>query len=253
MANDKLIVLVTGGNQGLGYYAIQQMSATGKYHILMGSRDITKAEKAIQTLADDKSVNAKPEDVEPLQIDMSSDESIKKAATTVEEKFGRLDILMANAGIAYVPDKNATLRQQFQQIYDTNVFGTTVTVETFLPLLRKSKAEGGKRIAFTSSGLSSLEWAAQREGSYSAVNYHVYRSSKTALSMVLLYYARSLEAEGFIVSASDPGYCATNLNAYNGLKDPREGAKVLVRAAEGEKKAVHGRVVGEQEGEVEPW
>lgn len=97
--SDKILVLVTGGNQGLGYYAIQQLSATNKYHILMGSRDLAKADKAIKELTDDKSANANPSNVEAIQIEMSSDESIYAAAKQVEEKYGRLDILMPNAGI----------------------------------------------------------------------------------------------------------------------------------------------------------
>lgn len=120
----------------------------------------------------------------------------------------------------------------------------------FLPLLRKSTVSGGKRIAFTSSGLSSLQWATG-DGQYSGANYPIYRSTKTALNMVMLYYVKTLEKGGFVVSASDPGYCATNLNNHNGLKDPRDGAKVLVRAAVETKEKAHGHVVDENE--TEPW
>lgn len=68
------------------------MSATDKYHILMGSRDLSKAKKAIETLTDDKSADAKPENVEPIQIDVSSDESIEAAVKTVEQKYGHLGL-----------------------------------------------------------------------------------------------------------------------------------------------------------------
>jgi NAD(P)-dependent dehydrogenase (short-subunit alcohol dehydrogenase family) len=246
----KTLVLVTGGNQGLGYYAIQQLSATNSYHILMGSRDLSKAEKAIETLADDASANAKPENVDPIQIDMESDESIEKAARTVEEKHGRLDILMINAGVSHT---SGTKREQYQRIYDTNLFGAVITIDAFLPLLRKSTAPGGKRIALTSSSLASLKWAAEMDENHSAVNFPIYRSSKTAMNMIMLHYARLLEGEGFSVGANNPGYCATNLNAYNGLKDPREGAKVLVRCATGDKKSVHGIFMHEEENEILPW
>lgn len=93
---DKTLILTTGGNQGLGYYAIQQLSATNKYHILMGSRDINKAKAAIKTLTDDASAKANPDNVEPIQIDVQSDESILEAAKTVEQKYGHLDILMVS-------------------------------------------------------------------------------------------------------------------------------------------------------------
>lgn len=120
-----------------------------------------------------------------------------------------------------------------------------MTVEAFLPLLKKSTVPGGKRIAFTSSGLASIAMAAESDGNYSAVNFPIYRSTKTAMSMIMLHYARLLESEGFVVSASDPGYCATNLNNHSGLKDPRDGAKVLIRCAVGEKKDVHGALIDE--------
>ncbi len=67
-----------------------RMSASGKYHILIGSRDLGKAKKAIEAFTDDKTVDAKPENVEAIEIEMSSDESIQAAAKTVEQKYGRL-------------------------------------------------------------------------------------------------------------------------------------------------------------------
>lgn len=256
MAGEKTLVLITGGNQGLGYYAAQQLAATGKYHILLGSRDASKAEKAIQTLASDSSMKVDANDFEPIQIDVTSDDSIKAAAQTVEKKHGKLDILMGNAGIAAQQNAAAdgsgpSLRELYHQHFDTNLFGAAVATEAFLPLLRKSTVPGGKRIAFTSSGLSSLQWASESNNPYSGDNYPIYRSTKTAMSMILLYYAMTLEKEGFVVSASDPGYCGTNLNHYNGMKDPREGAKVLVRAAVESKEKVHARVVDENG--PEPW
>ncbi|KAH0074923.1 hypothetical protein KCU96_g14970, partial [Aureobasidium melanogenum] len=109
--------------------------------------------------------------------------------------------------------------------------------------LRKGSA---KRLAFTSSGLASLELAAKPDTLYSANNYPVYRSTKTALNMIMLGYALQLEKEGFVVSAADPGYCATNLNGNSGFKDPRDGAKELVKSCVGEKKDVHGVMVDDE-------
>lgn len=247
----KALVLITGANQGLGYYAAQQLSSTGKYHILMGSRDLSKAEKAITTLTDDASAKADPKNVEPIQIDMSSDESIQKAAETVEKQYGYLDILMPNAGIAYA---TGTLREQYHKHFDTNVFGAAVTVDTFLPLLRKSKAPGGKRIAFTSSALGSLQWGLEQDGGMNAVNYPIYRNTKTSINAMMVHYTRLLQDEGFVVSASNPGFCGTNLNNFHGVRDPREGAKMLVRAAVDPKEKVQGRVLND-EGPEEfcPW
>ena len=252
----KTLVLITGANQGLGYYAAQQMAATGKYHVLVGSRDITKAETAIKALGEETSPKVDVNDLEPLLIDVNSDESIKKAVQTVQEKHGKLDVLMNNAGIAIAQEPAAdgsgpSRRELWHQHFDTNLFSAAEVTEQFIPLLRESTAPDGKRIAFTSSGLSSLEWALENEGNYSGEFYPLYRSTKTALNMLMVHYARKLERDGFVVTGSDPGYCGTNLNGYHGMKDPRDGAKVLVRAAVDEKTKVHGRVIDEKG--PEPW
>ena len=247
-ATDKLILLITGGNQGLGYYAIQHHSATGKYHIFMGARDTTRAERAIATLTDDTYVAARPSDVEPLAIDMTDEDSIAAAVENIKQKYGRLDILMVNAGIS---NASGSTREQLRAIYDTNVFGTVVTVEAFLPLLKKSALPGGKRIAFTTSDLGSIPMGLQSDGLYSAKNFGYYRSSKTAVNMMMSSFARLLEDEGFVVSAANPGFCRTGFNKNSGTKDPRDGARELVKAAVGEKHEVHARVVSEEG--VLPW
>lgn len=171
---DKTLILITGANQGLGYYATQQLAATGKYHVLMGSRDLSKAEKAIQSLASDSSMKVDGKDIEPLQIDVLDDSSIKAAVETVEKKFGRLDVLLNNAGVLLAQEAGAngsgpSLRELYRQHYEVNVFGAAVTTDSFLPLLRKGK---GKRIAFTSSGLSSLTLACTPEGWPGVSNRH---------------------------------------------------------------------------------
>ena len=207
----------------------------------MGARDVSKAEAAIKTLADNNS-GANSSDVEPIQIDMGSDDSITAAAKTVEDKFGHLDILMPNAGIAQA---QGTTREHYRQVFDTNLFGTATTIEAFLPLLRKSTAAGGKRIAITTSDLASLKVAMEDQGLYSAKNFPIYRSSKTAVNMVMCHYARSLEEEGFVVTAMNPGFCKTEFNGNQGPKDPREGAKELVKGVEMGREECHGRVVTE--------
>ncbi|GAB7358926.1 hypothetical protein MBLNU230_g5003t1 [Neophaeotheca triangularis] len=250
MANDKTITLITGANQGLGFYTVQQLAQTGTHHILMGSRNLDRAKEAIQKLAADAEIKVDTTNIEALELDVTNDDSIAQAAATVERKFGKLDCLLNNAGVAVLPDQDKlSVRDQYSKIYDTNLFGAAAVTDAFLPLLKKGSA---KRLGFTSSGLSSLEWASNPpDPLWSAKNFHIYRSTKTALNMVMLYYTKSLEEEGFIVSASDPGYCATTLNNHSGFKDPRDGAKVLVRCITGDKKDVHGAVVDETS--KEPW
>lgn len=160
----KTLILITGANQGLGYYTAQQLAAEGTYHVLIGSRDFNKAKTAIESLANDSSVKVDANDLEPLQIDINDDASISAAAETVEKKYGKLDILLNNAAVALPNEEDvlksggASLRDFFRQHYETNVFGTVAAAEAFIPLLMKGEK---KRLAFTSSSMGSLHEATE--------------------------------------------------------------------------------------------
>lgn len=158
---EKTIILITGANQGLGYYAAQQLASEGKYHVLLGSRDLSKGQKAIESLVSDDSVKVDSQNLEPVQIDINDDASIYAAAKAIDEKYGKLDILLNNAAVALAEEQalksGAKLRDLYRQTYETNVFGTAVASEAFIPLLRK----GAKRLAFTSSSVGSLHQAAE--------------------------------------------------------------------------------------------
>jgi NAD(P)-dependent dehydrogenase (short-subunit alcohol dehydrogenase family) len=183
-----------------------------------------------------------------LQIDVTSDDSISAAAAEVHKRFGKLDMLLNNAGIS--GNQSATpeqsLREAYHEQFNTNVFGAAAVTEAFLPLLRKGES---RRLAFVSTGLSSLQKAA--DGTQPMSKFPLYRTTKAALNMVMLYYVHELEKDGFVVSAPAPGFCATNLNGGAGKKNPRDGAKMLVKALLGDKEEVHACVLSESG--KEPW
>jgi len=89
MAN-KLIVLISGANQGLGYFAAEHFATAGTYKAIVGSRDLAKGQKAVDELV---AAGVKKEDLDVVQLDVTSDESIEKAAKTIDDKYGRLDIV----------------------------------------------------------------------------------------------------------------------------------------------------------------
>jgi len=94
---NKTIVLITGANTGLGFASIQSLLSTkgnAEYVLLLGSRSLSKVNKAIESLG---KIDEKHQ-VVPVEIDIDDDGVVEKAYKEVEEKFGRVDVLINNAG-----------------------------------------------------------------------------------------------------------------------------------------------------------
>jgi NAD(P)-dependent dehydrogenase (short-subunit alcohol dehydrogenase family) len=211
------IALVTGANKGIGHMVVRRLAERG-WTVLLGSRDPGRGAAAAAALDGD---------VEVLTIDVTSEESVAAAAKEVEQRYGRLDVLVNNAGI--VGPRVAALDTSAADMlacYDTNVFGPVRVTSAFLPLLRRSAAP---RIVMVSSGLGSITRTSDAERIESSLVALTYPSSKTALNMITSQYARSLPE--FRVNAADPGYTATDLNGHAGHQTVEEGSDEIVRLA----------------------
>ncbi|KIW67753.1 hypothetical protein PV04_06983 [Phialophora macrospora] len=205
------LVLVSGANQGLGYEIVKKLAAEqAGYHILLGSRNFEKGKAAAGNITN----VAHGTSVEPIELDIESDNSIAKAAKYVEEKYGRLDVLFNNAGISSV--EGTTPREEFNRILATNVTGYACTTEAFIPLLRKAQMP---RLLFMSSGLASITCALDPSFAFYGLGgpfrYKAYITSKCADNMLGVLYAVQLGKEGFKVNMIDPGFRATNINGYH--------------------------------------
>ena len=270
MASPK-VVLVTGGNDGIGYEIVKALLESGnaKYQVILGSRSVEKGKLAIDKLHQE--VPETSSTVELVQVDVTSDESIQKAFEQVSASPGHLDALVNNAGatfdIQYVAGK-ISLRDCFNKAYDVNVTGATVTTYTFMPLLLKSS---DPRLIFV-AGLSQITVAAKnyfptptlpagwpKEVGFETIGY---RSSKTALNMVMLDWNHKLKEDGVKVWGVGPGFLATNLGdiketiASRGGGHPSIGGKIIVAVVEGERDADVGKVItrdGEGNNTIVPW
>ena len=91
---DKAVLLITGGNTGLGYEAVKALYASpNAYEILLGSRKVQNGEQAVEKLKQEITKSAST--VSVVQADVSSDESLEKLVKGIEEKYGRLDVLIS--------------------------------------------------------------------------------------------------------------------------------------------------------------
>ena len=220
------IVLVTGANQGIGYYIAKQLASEhSDYHVIMAGRNPETIEKAATELSSEGLA------VEPIVLDVNYDETIAKAAKEVEKKYGRLDVLVNNAGITqrYVDPKGKSRRMIMQAVFDTNVFGTYETTEVFAPLLAKSTKT--PRIVFVSTSVSSLQLRTEPKTPTRATPFTEYPTSKAAMNMLCLHYAVKYEKEGWKVNASCPGLCKTHLNGFTRGDPPENGALNACRLA----------------------
>ena len=245
-----LIILITGANQGIGYSAAELLAKTNKYHVLVGSRSLTKASDAISKITSNNQ-GLDSSHLEPLEIDLDNDDTITKAAETIKSKHGHLDILVNNAAISSAPGKRgATDRKNLDAVYATNVSGTSAVTEAMLPLLRASKASPpARRIVFVSSKLGSMSIASTKYFLPSALAYNC---SKAALNMLALHYAYVLKNDGITSVVLCPGHNATNLNNYEGVNPPDYGGRTIVRAISEGGADMNGVWFNELEG-FAPW
>ncbi|KAF7556289.1 hypothetical protein G7Z17_g1489 [Cylindrodendrum hubeiense] len=221
---NKTLAIVTGANQGLGFATAKRLASENGYHVIMAGR----REEAIRVAAEQ--LQKEGLDVEALVLDLGSDESIDAAVEQVQRKFGHLDVLVNNAGIAHVKPTPESPRLLYEKILDTNVVGTMSVTEKFLPLL--SKSQQVKRVVFVSSGAGSIGLWTTPGSATRKFKAPAYAVSKTAVNALCIQYAVAYdEDESWKFNCCCPGYCATNLNGYSGLSSPESGADIICRLA----------------------
>jgi NAD(P)-dependent dehydrogenase (short-subunit alcohol dehydrogenase family) len=226
MSQDKKVVLITGANTGLGFEIVKALyKTTESYNIIAGCRMISNGEAAVTAVQQE--VPSSPSSLSVVQLDLSSDESIKKALEHIESTFGRLDILVNNGGAGFdgdLRDGKMSIREAWNKSWDTNVSGTQVLTSGAIPLLLKSNHA---RLIFITSGTSAFSLTERFDNAaLQSINgsppsgwpkaqginpIDAYRSSKTGLNMMMRQWHRILRNDGVKVWAVSPGFLATGL------------------------------------------
>lgn len=244
------IVLVTGGNRGIGLEICRQLDVLG-HTVIMGSRNLQKGLEAARAIS--KNVIVK-------QLDVTDEESIQKLFGSLKTELGKLDVLINNAGIGashkgnenvIVSDiknilekdapwvwrmiqvvkpvlikagidsgkmgsKNIAL-SSVKNIMETNFYGVWRMIQVFLPLLLKS---GDGRIINMSSGMGELK---SLSGDYPG-----YRLSKASLNALTIMVSNELKEKRIKVNAMCPGWVRTNMGGVNAPRDVRQGADTAI-------------------------
>ena len=241
---DVELAVVTGGNRGLGLETCRQLAAR-HMRVVLASRDRERGRRAAEQLAiEGLGVIAMP-------LDVSSALSVEKFARQMAERFGRVDVLVNNAGIA-LDGFNVDVARETLVV---NFFGALHVTEALLPLI----ADQG-RVVMVSSGIGQLDGFADalqrklesqqldrgelatlmqsfvndvRAGRHTERGWpsSAYKVSKAGLNALARVFARELASRGILVNAVCPGWVRTDMGGRSANRSVEEGARGIVWAA----------------------
>ncbi|KAI4662568.1 uncharacterized protein J4E79_004858 [Alternaria viburni] len=217
---DSSIVLITGGNTGIGYETVKALYASPQPHtILMGSRSLEKANDAISKLKDE--VLESKSDVVSIQIDIKDDASIENAFQNIKSKYSHIaklyKILFVTSGLSSLETSSSSFNSK---------------------LMNAPPPKG---------------WPKPPSMAQTA-----YRSSKAGMNMMMLDWTQSLSVDGVKVFGISPGFLATGLGGMGpemlkkwGAGDPSIGGVFIKDVVEGKRDEDSGKVINKDG--VQPW
>ncbi|KAI9929951.1 hypothetical protein ASPWEDRAFT_23679 [Aspergillus wentii DTO 134E9] len=254
------IVLVTGANQGLGFSIIKiagQRESPNNTYILC-CRSLETGQKAVQEL---KAQGGKA-NVDLLQLDVTNDEQITAAVKYVESTYGRLDVLINNAGTLIMPPKEglSAIRQAHNDLMNLHISSVAVVTIAFTDLLYKSP---DPKVINISSGLGSMSNSLTTKMG----RHPPYGASKIGMNGLTVHMQVAENDRIHAAGESEtnpriryynvaPGPLKTAFNGFRGPKLPDDGAEVIVRLLADEEKTYPGGTFWEfEEGVMRqvPW
>ena len=225
MASAKRIALVTGANKGLGFEMARQLGQAG-VSVLLAARDPQKGEAAAAKL------RGEGLDAQFLKLDVTDNGDRAAASAFLQEKFGRLDILINNAGVAAEAlgsgRASTTTEDAIRRTFDTNFFAPVALTQALLPLLKKSAAG---RIVNMSSILGSQTLHADAKSPIYDFKSLSYDASKAALNSFTIHLAYELKDTTIKVNSAHPGWVKTDMGTDAAPMEIPEGAKTGVALA----------------------
>ncbi|MFX1575208.1 MAG: SDR family oxidoreductase [Promethearchaeota archaeon] len=205
------VALVTGGNRGIGFEICHQLAKVG-LTVILTARDEDNGEKAVIQLENEGLK------VDFHQLDVTDIISINEVVDYVRNKYGKLDILINNAGIS-LDGRRSILNVDMdivRKTMETNFIGPFKLIQVFISLLKES---GDGRIINVSSGMGSFSNAVSGSPAYSI--------SKTALNALTYKISMELPREIKVFSMS-PGWVRTDMGGQYAPRSVEEGADTAV-------------------------
>jgi len=225
MATANKVALITGANKGLGIEMARQLGKAG-VTVVLAARDPQKGEAAAEKLRSDGI------DAQFVKLDVTNKEDHTAAAAFLEQKFGRLDILINNAGISAeglgTGKASKTTPDVIHRTFETNFFAPVALTQAMLPLLMKSDAG---RIVNMSSILGSQTLQADPKSPIYDFKSLSYDASKAALNSFTIHLAHELKDTKIKVNSAHPGWVKTDMGTDAAPMEIPEGGKTGVELA----------------------
>lgn len=210
------VALVTGANRGIGLEIARQLARLGML-VALGSRDLEKGRVAAEALL------AEGLEVPVIELDTSDPSSCQRAVAEVVSMFGRLDVLVNNAGVFLETQANgqasalAVGPETIEATLRTNTLGQLMLVQAAVPVMQH---QGYGRIVNLSSSLGQL---AEMGG-----NYAGYRMSKAALNAMTRTVAAELADSPIKINAMCPGWVRTDMGGPDATRSTEQAAETAV-------------------------
>lgn len=210
----KQIAIVTGANRGLGFETSRQLAQRG-YQVVMTSRSVEKGRAAAEKLKKEGL------DVVYFPLEVTNPAHIRQLEHFIEKEFGRLDVLVNNAGVFLDPRDPAAASLFNAEIdiirdtFETNTLGPLMLAQALVPLMR-----GEGRVVNVSSGMGQLS---EMNGGWPG-----YRLSKTALNAVTRILADELANTQIKVNSVCPGWVKTDMGGPDAERPVEQGAETIV-------------------------
>lgn len=212
------VVLITGANKGLGKEIGRQLGALG-YTVVLSARDEQAGKAAAAELL------AQGYDAHTVRLEVTNPDDIGGLVGYIESTFGKLDVLVNNAGIALEWDGRPTDADKVRRTIEVNLIAPYAITEALVPLLSRSE---DARVINQSSMLGSIgnaENAWDQVSTFMAVGYS---TSKAGLNMLTVMQSKTLASKGIAVAAAHPGWVKTDLGTQAAPMEVDQGASTVV-------------------------
>lgn len=230
MENSKRIVFVTGAAKGIGFAAAQKLALAGAT-VIIGARNADTGSTATNKLKETGL------DVYFIPHDITQEKDNRRVTQFIEDKFGRLDVLINNAGIlldsedasTFIPNNSSSVSIPIlKETFETNFFGVIHLTQLVLPLMKKSQ---NGSIVNLSSVLGSLTLHADPASPIYEAKFLAYNASKTALNAFTLHLAHELKDTNIKVNSIHPGWVQSAMGGQLADMDIDKGSDTTVKYA----------------------